>query len=127
MADWMDEYHAAVRQMVARKGVPVAFTYPDHPIPEMRVSTYGWQHFDAWDHARRDKCAWKIPDDAKIEEQSYSEFLDTDVSNAHTMGINVTPAACSCGRYTDITLRVSTSLGEALAEVTAAMGVTSGA
>lgn len=123
MTSWTDEYRRALRKMVSLKGVPVQLTDPDNDVPELRVSTYGWQDFEAWAHARQDKCAWVIPDNAEIAELTYSEFTDTDVPNTHTVGVNITPAACSCGRYTGVTLRVDTSLREALDDMTSLMGL----
>jgi hypothetical protein len=111
---WEDDYREALRELVATSGCPVLFIDKDHPFEFARVSTYGWKDYDAMEHIRFDKCSWIVESGATVIEETYSEFLDTDVPNKNSVGINVELARCACGRYTNVTLRVECSLREAL-------------
>lgn len=50
-------------------------------------------------------CGYIVPDDVKVTEETFSEFQDTYSGNAEVVGINLSPVSCSCGKYTDLTLR----------------------
>lgn len=117
MSSWKDDYREALRAFVESKGRPVKFTDPDNEHPMFRVSTYGWCDYEAFDHILRDKCTWTVDQGAAVEEQTYSEFQDTYSGNKDTVGTNVTPAHCACGKYKGMTLRVKCSFGEMLKEV----------
>ena len=117
MSNWKAEYSATLRNIAACKGRPVKFIDPDNEFPEFRVSTYGWCDWDAMEHIREDGCAWVVDDGATVEELTYSEFQDTFSGNNDTVGVNVTPARCACGKYAGITLRVEGSFGQMLKDV----------
>lgn len=130
-----EEYKAALRELVARKGKPVEFYEPrsTYEDPEECVSPYGWVWHEADEHTlqmsdeTRTKyrhnvedypgCEWVIDEGAVLKERTYSEFAGTEASNNEVVGINVTPARCKCGKYTGVTLRYTASLAETLREL----------
>lgn len=100
-------------------GVPVQISereklkWPDSP--DLWVSVYGWQNFDAQKHLRT--CQVVIPDDVELTEVTYSEFLDTFLGNRDEVGINAyseigTGIHCACNAHTNLYLRYSGTLGE---------------
>lgn len=117
MSSWEGDYREVLRAFVEGKGRPVRFTDPGNEYPMFRVSTYGWVDYEAMEHIREDKCSWTVEQGAAVEEQTYSEFQDTFSDNRDTVGTNVAPAHCACGRYRGVTLRVECTLGEMLKEV----------
>lgn len=75
---WKD--HAAVHH---RKGLdPVAYKY----VPEL-------------------ECSWVCPDNPEIEEAYITEFVNTFTDNDDTAVINLFHVSCTCGKFTDRTLR----------------------
>lgn len=128
MNDWNDEYKARVRHLIERKGRPVEIN-PNPRFVGDDVSTYGWVDYKAEYHTRKhDKycqanctdhadCEWIIPMGALLQEKTYSMFTDTYSGNADEVGVNVSPAHCACGKYTDVTLRYTASFGDMLREV----------
>ena len=117
-----------LREYVAKEGRPVRFIEPTeyeakHPKfypPRSLVSVYGWTDFDAAYHAngwsrggeKQDPCRWVVPKGAVLYEQTYSQFRGTFTDNEEEIGVNVEGCHCSCGEYTDVTLRVVASFTE---------------
>lgn len=105
--DWTDEYKRRVREYVAENGRPV----------DQNRSIYGWCDWTAQQHTYTDACTWVILPGAQMEEQTYYQFEGTFVDGSYAIGINVTPAHCTCGKYTDVTLRYEGSLQDILAGI----------
>lgn len=126
-----DEYKAALRAFMVKKGRPVRF---DERYGVKEPDVYGWTDLAAEDHIftheRRDAdnrhgyeyvrvqhCQWVVPEGSVLVEETYSQFAGTGCGNDNEVGINVSPCHCACGKHTDITLRFSGSLGEVLREL----------
>ena len=111
-----EEYKAALRDLMRRKGRPIR-RRSEPQWPEFHVSTYGWLDYAALVHAGYEGCGWLVEPGAVLVEQAYSQFTDTDHDNESEVGINVGPVRCTCGKYTDVTLRYVGSLGEILRDL----------
>lgn len=123
-----DEYKAALRDFMERKGRPVHFTEGYNGGKD--VSPYGWpddaaeNHIFSYDrvddgskygkHVKVFHCGWIVPEGAVLTEETYSQFLDTFSGNEEEVGINVEGCHCKCGKYQDVTLRFAGSLGDVL-------------
>ena len=123
------EDSAKLRAYLEDKGLPVKFREPNsyearhpewYPRREL-VSTYGWTDYDAAHHAlggyrakhqEGQPCPWVVPKGAVLYEQTYSLFQDTLSDNKEEVGVNVEGCHCSCGKYTDVTLRVVATFTE---------------
>ena len=108
-----DEIKAGIRQLIAKKGQKVVF---DERYSYRAVSCYGWTVYDAWEHFL-DGCSWVIPQGIVVTEETYSMFAGTFTGNDDEVGLNAPGCRCKCGKYTDVTLRVTCSLGEAIREL----------
>jgi hypothetical protein len=113
--DWTVEYKRRVREFMQQNGRAVE--HRDDSYGLQNVSVYGWCDYDAQRHIYDDKCAWIVPKGAQLEERTYSQFVGTFTDNAEEIGINVSPAHCACGRYTNRTLRHDGSLQDILAGI----------
>lgn len=114
-----DQIKAAMRQFVADKGMKVNFKEPRYSWEkEDDVSTYGWADYDAVDHVSTGKygdgCFWVVPEGTVVKEYTYSMFTGTFADNDEEVGINAIGCHCKCGKYKDVTLRVTSSLGDAI-------------
>ena len=100
-----------LREVVQKKGRPVRFTEDDsYEYPgEKDVSIYGWVDSKADDHVRGGECTWYIGPTARLVERTYTEFGDTMNGNDDIIGINVSPAHCTCGEYRNMHLRYTES------------------
>lgn len=108
-----DHVKQLVRRLVQEKGTPVAFE--DHGYSwGPTVSTYNWMDIDAREHVANGDCTWTIEEGARLREETYSVFEGTLTDNRDEIGVNVFPARCTCGNYTDMTLRYLGSLGDVL-------------
>lgn len=127
MSEWKDEYKEKMRDFLARKGKPVLFEERTGWDDEPKVSTYGWTDHNADVHCQPvvttktytygEGCHWVVPEGAVLTEHTYSQFTDTFSPNNDEVGVNVTPAHCACGKFTDMTLRYAGSLGEVIREI----------
>ena len=126
---------AKLREYVAEKGMPVEFEeftdfekrYPEYaPDRREKVSTYGWRDFDATYHCTKTpkgkyssdlygNCHWIVPEGAVLYEITYSQFAGTGAGNDQEVGINVEGCYCACGKYTDMTLRITESFSDIMA------------
>jgi hypothetical protein len=110
MSEWMESYREKIREYLQEHGCPMEF---DSSRPYSQVSPYGYTDFEAWHHA--DSCGgWVIPPGSTVEEVTYSMFTNTFSPNEQEVGLNVTPARCACGEYTNTTLRWKGSMTELL-------------
>lgn len=84
---------------------------------------YGWQDFEAIKHRKglepvaykyvpELECAWVCPENPEIEEDYISEFVHTFTDNNDTAVINLFHVSCSCGKYTDRTIRYAGTIAE---------------
>lgn len=114
-----DQIKAAMRAWIAKSGTKVQFKdYGGYKS----VDTFGWEDRESYSHIHGDKynseaggpCEWIIPEGTVVKEESYSQFAGTDQDNYYEVGINVEHVSCKCGKYTDVTVRVASSLGEAI-------------
>jgi hypothetical protein len=122
--EWEAEYKAKLRKFMEDKGAKVEIN-EDAEYEWDEVSPYGWSDYDAVDHTRPaqgrwpgDGCHWVVPEGATLTERTYSMFDGTFTDNKDEVGINVHPAHCACGKYTDVTLRYVGSLGDVIRELT---------
>lgn len=124
--DWETEFRAKLRKFMEDEGEPVLFVPKHYEWQEDdQVSTYGWHDWDAVWHCKPGRshpesagCHWIVPEGAVAYEREYSQFTDTFHDNEDEVGINVRPAHCACGKYTDVTLRYVGSLAEVIRELT---------
>lgn len=112
---WEEEYKAKLRDFMARKATPAEINR-DAKYDGDRVSTYGWISMD-YRHIYDDKCSWVVPEGARLEEHTYSQFQDTFSDNKDEVGIEVYPVHCACGQKTDVTLRYTGSLGDVIRDI----------
>lgn len=120
-------YKDALRGLLQSKGKPVQFTDPARwrkpDVPE--TSAYGdWFDYEATIHASTpadnyggEGCWWEIAPGAEVTEETYTEWGGTFGTDDHTIGINVTPVSCACGKYTNMTLRYEKPLSVTLLEL----------
>jgi hypothetical protein len=115
MSSFDEDLKAKMREYLAKEGRKVQFT-DSWGDGTPRVSHYGWTDYDAWDHVlgRGDGCHWVIPEHAVVKEETYSQFAGTFTGADEEVGLNVAGVSCACGRYTDVTIRVTSSLGDAI-------------
>jgi len=108
-----------LREVVQKKGRPIRFEdeesyrYPG----EQDVSIYGWVDHDAEEHMENGDCIWSIGPTARLVERTYTEFGDTMNGNDDVIGINVSPAHCTCGEYRNMHLRYTESFGTILRDM----------
>jgi hypothetical protein len=117
MTEVSDQIKAGMRQLIADKGQKVNFISDEPDFwGEFRVSTFGWTDYEASEHTASygDKCHWIVPEGTLVKETSYSQFNGTFVDNEEQLGLNAAGCRCACGKYTDVTLRVTSSLGDAI-------------
>lgn len=112
MSEWMDEYKPKVRRFMTEKGIPVLF---DERFGDREPEVYGWRDGEAYDHGR--ECGWVVPEGATLTEETYSQFTDTFSDNRDEVGVNVEPCHCTCGKYTDVTLRWDGTVDEMLTAI----------
>jgi hypothetical protein len=116
-------YADDLRALLETHAKPVEFLpkqrWRNPEVPE--VSTYNeWFDYEATLHASPTTvmhgggCGWVIEPGAEVTEDTYTEWGGTFGQDNHVLGINVTPARCRCGRYTDMTLRYEKSLSQTL-------------
>ena len=120
-------YADALRTLLETHAKPVQFTdkarWRNPNIPE--ISAYNdWVAYEAYMHAVHPAqeqfgggCGWVIEPGAEVTEEEYTEWGGTFGENTHTIGINVSPARCRCGRYANMTLRYEKGLGAALRDL----------
>lgn len=108
-----DEIKAGMRRFLAEKGRKVKFR--DEEWDD--VSAYGWSDFDAVDHIIVAGCSWVIPEGTVVEEHTYSMFDNTFTGNKDEVGLNASGCHCACNKYKNVTLRVTSSLGEAIRSI----------
>lgn len=109
MTEFDDQLKAGMRRLVAEKGKKI--NYSDRDWEE--VSQYGWTDFRAWEHIDT-CCEWIVTEGTKVTEKTYSMFVGTFVDNEDEVGINAEGVSCKCGKYKDVTIRATCSLGEAI-------------
>lgn len=120
-------YADALRTLMETHGKPVAFapkarwTNPD--VPEIRWDGE-WLDYEAHMHASNPAqerfgggCGWVIEPGAQVTEEEYTEWGGTFGTDNHTIGINVSPVNCRCGRYRNVTLRYEKPLSVALRDL----------
>lgn len=112
---WDEEYKAKLRDFMARKGTP-AEVNRESEWGWDRVSVYGWISQD-YRHIHDAKCSWVVPEGARLEEHTYSQFGDTVNGNDDEVGVEVFPVHCACGQKQNVTLRYVGSLQEVLHDV----------
>jgi hypothetical protein len=112
---WEEEYKAKLRDFMARKGTPAKINR-DAESDWNRVSVYGWISTD-YRHIYDDQCSWVVPEGARLEEHTYSQFTDTFHDNADEVGIEAYPVHCACGQKQDVTLRYTGSLGDVIQDI----------
>ncbi len=112
MTEFDDQLKAGMRRLVAEKGRKVNFS--ERAWEE--VSVYGWADYDAVEHTASygDNCEWVVPEGTKVTEKTYSMFMGTWSDNEDEVGINAEGVSCKCGKYKDVTIRATCSLGEAI-------------
>ena len=110
MSDTSAEIKAGMRRLLAEKGHKVQFQERYGPDD---VSPYGWSDYDAWEHIING-CSWVVPEGTVVKETTYSMFDGTFTGNKDEVGLNAAGVHCACGKYTDVTIRLTTSLGEAI-------------
>lgn len=104
--DLKERLNRTVAETVARLGSPVA----DHE------DQYGWKDHaaihhnkgldpDSYTYVKENACAWVAPENPELEETYISEFVNTFTDNDDTAVINLLHVNCSCGKYTDRTIR----------------------
>lgn len=119
LKEWQKE---KMRGFLALKGSPVQFDSPGYHGAQA-VSTYGWFHAEAIEHTLKptksfgnhyygDGCLWVVPPGVVLREVTYSLFTDTFSDNKDEVGVECSPVSCACGKYTDMTLRWTGSLGD---------------
>lgn len=105
-----NEIKEGMRRLLAEKGRKVRFC--DKPWGT-EVSSYGWTDYEAWEHIDNG-CHWVIPEGITVREEAYSMFDGTFTGNKTEVGINAAGIDCACGKYKNVTIRVTSSLGEAI-------------
>lgn len=110
----MSEMKQGMRRLIAEKGQKANFTTNYRGEPEL--SMYGWTDYDAVEHCASygDDCTWVVPEGVTVVEETISTFCGTFADNQDEVGVNAAGCHCACGRYKDVTLRVTCSLGEAI-------------
>lgn len=102
------EYEARLKaetlQLLVRKGRPVSKV----------ESIYGWIDSSAMQHIRTTECIWSFPEDAALEESDVETFGDTYNGNNIDTVTTAYYASCSCGAYTEVPLRLETTLSDLL-------------
>lgn len=119
MSEMDAEIKARMRDWLAEHGTKVKF---DDRYGYKSVDTFGWEDQGAFSHIHGDKyneaaggpCYWVIPEGTVIKEESYSQFNGTDQDNSYEVGINAEHIDCACGKYKDVTVRIASSLGDAI-------------
>lgn len=106
------EIKAGMRKFLAEQGRMVKF---EERYGFKHVSTYGWSDYENSDHMRR--CSWVIPEGTVVKEETYSQCLGTFTSNRDEVGLNAEGVSCACGKYKDVTIRVTSTLGEAIRSI----------
>ena len=113
-----DEIKAGMRQWLQDSGEKVQF---EERWGRQVPAVYGWQDSDAHYHIhpnprvdKQEPCRWVIPEGAVVVEETYSQFVGTYATNQQEVGLNVAGVSCACGKYTDVTLRIVATLGEAI-------------
>jgi hypothetical protein len=112
--DWRRGFHGAMRVFMERYGIAVDID-PDAEYAWEEVSTYGWEYVEAHRHVhpyKAEGCSWHLAEDAVITNRTYSMFTDTFHDSKDEVGMNMGPAACACGAFTDITLRYTGTFGD---------------
>lgn len=84
--------------------------WPDNP--EFHVSIYGWDNTTVTQHGQ--KCGWVADEHSEIKEVTYSMFEGTFSDNSDEYGLNLTGVRCTCGKFTDVTLRYKGTMFEIL-------------
>jgi hypothetical protein len=112
---WEEEYKAKLRDFMARKGTPAEINH-EAKYDGDRVSVYGWISPE-YRHIYDDKCSWVVPEGARLEEHTYSQFTDTFHSAEYEVGIEVYPVHCACGKQQNVTLRYAGSLGDVVRDI----------
>ena len=114
-----DEIKAGIRRLITEKGRPVEFKEDWNGKP--KVSIYGWTDYNAMAHIHpytkgAKGCEWVVPEGIVVQEETYTQFVGTFASppNEDEIGLNAPGCRCKCGKYKDVTLRVTCSLGEAI-------------
>ena len=108
-----DEQRTKMRDFIAKRAAKVQYDAMGN------VSTYGWSDYAAHVHTSQrerdgDHCLWVVPVGAVLQERVIRQFVDTFTGGADEVGLEVEHCHCTCGRYTDVTLRWDGSLGDLL-------------
>jgi len=112
-SQWMAEYAPKVRAFMEQHGRPVEWLEDRFG---RHVSTYGWNDFGASKHAM--ECGgWIVPRGSECKEETFSQFTDTNHSNAMEVGVNVDGCHCRCGELKDVTLRWNGPMSDMLIKV----------
>lgn len=100
------EYKARLKaetlDLLVRKGRPVSKT----------ADIYGWMDSSAMQHIRNTECVWAFPEDAILIESDVETFGDTYNGNNIDTVTTAYFASCSCGAYTEVPLRLDTTLSD---------------
>lgn len=112
---WEDGYKDKLRDFMARKATPAEIDR-ETKYEQERVSVYGWISMD-YQHIYDAKCSWVVPVGARLEEHTYSQFMDTFNGNEDEVGIEIYPVHCACGKLKDVTLRYKGSLGDVIRDI----------
>jgi hypothetical protein len=120
-----EEIKAAMRQFIAERGQKVEFKDPWYEgDTKEHVGIYGWVDFKAEEHIHPHacrqvdslvrECGWVVPEGTLVKETTYTQFEGTFADNSEEIGINAYGCHCKCGKYQDVVLRVTSSLGDAI-------------
>lgn len=108
------EVRTRLRIFMEQHGRPVQF---DNDDPDDGPNFYGWENWHASEHLRENNCTWNIEPGATLTEHTYLQFTDTFHDAANEIGVNATPAHCTCRRYTNQHLRWTGTLGQILSAI----------
>lgn len=109
-----NQIKVGMRKYLAESGKPMKFDEPHWEGGPPVVSRYGWGDYNAQDHILKDKCRWVVPEGVVVKEETYIQFDGTFTGDKNEVGLNAAGCRCECGKYTDVTLRVTDSLGNAI-------------
>lgn len=105
--EYKKQLKADTIKVLVRKGVPVSKV----------DSIYGWIDSAAIYHIRDTECVWSFPEDAAIEESDVETFWDTFNGNRIDTVTTAYYASCTCGAYTEVPLRLETTLSDLIIEL----------
>jgi hypothetical protein len=121
MSNFDNELKEMMRLYLATSGVKVDF---EERWGNLYPNVWGWEDSNSVHHMRPasgkypgDGCYWVVPEGSVVKEETYSQFDGTGHCARYEVGINVEHVDCACGKYKDVTIRVTASLGEAIQQL----------